>query len=244
MKYVSAFLLPVLLYSLTYIAPPGKKGKVEIGEFDHFWFALQWPPSLCEGKRDSCKDVKPNFTIHGLWPTDVQGNTLKKRVLPVADCLSFHFDDDMSPLVEDLNKYWPSFLIANTNKCFWKHEWDKHGSTISKWIENGHTPEDYFKKAVKLIENRSTKISTALEPDNSYPVSEFIEAMTKITGKEIMLQCTENKLIDNMKALIEVRLCVNSDATEFINCSGEKEKPETEKSCGQGTIEIRFPGVS
>ncbi|KAK3183278.1 hypothetical protein Dsin_030564 [Dipteronia sinensis] len=190
------------------------------------------------------------FTIHGLWPTDADGKALEKRVLPIAN-LSFLLDDDESTLVRDLNRYWPNFRIDNINKCFWKHEWDKHGCTISEWNEPGRTPEpvkpeDYFERAVTLINNDlSRNILSALKdiglvPNNScsYPVSNFISAITSITGPgTVMLNCTGT---DN-KVLGEVRLCVNRNATGFTKCSGEKEKNKTQNSCGDNGTLIRFP---
>ncbi|TXG54114.1 hypothetical protein EZV62_019370 [Acer yangbiense] len=159
-------------------------------------------------------------------------------------------DNDTSPLVQDLNAYWPNFGIDNINKCFWKHEWDKHGRTISEWNEQEPvTPEDYFMRAVKLIKNISINISSALNGrdlvanDSSYPVSNFTSAITSVTGNEtVMLNCTAG-IYNNLPVLGEVRLCVDRNATGFIKCSGENERNRTQNSCGEGAVRIRFPGL-
>ncbi|KAK2661917.1 hypothetical protein Ddye_000491 [Dipteronia dyeriana] len=228
MKFVFAFLLPLLLYSLTYFAPPGK-----IEKFDHFWFVLTWPPSFCEENVDRCRPATLNFTIHGLWPTDAEGNTLNTSMQPDAN-ISF-INDTSSPLVRNLNDYWPTFCKDRTNEWLWEHEWKKHGCTQAQ-VE----PEDYFEKAVTLITNTisrnilSALIVGGLEPgDSRYQVSGFISVISNITGTgTVMLRCKN-------ETLQELRLCVKDDA--FTECSGKKEKNKTLDSCGSQGTYIRFP---
>ena len=52
----------------------------EPGRFDYYVLVLGWTPSYCatEGKRRrdrQCETERPHaFTLHGLWPQNVEGN--------------------------------------------------------------------------------------------------------------------------------------------------------------------------
>lgn len=48
-------------------------------DYDYFYLALQWPPSLCNTPPNKCRtDVKnfTYFTIHGLWPQKQNGRRI------------------------------------------------------------------------------------------------------------------------------------------------------------------------
>lgn len=43
--------------------------------FDHFWLVLSWPPVYCLQIR--CERKPTDFVLHGLWPVNSTGHSLK-----------------------------------------------------------------------------------------------------------------------------------------------------------------------
>ncbi|GFZ13370.1 ribonuclease 2 [Actinidia rufa] len=99
-------------------------------EFDYFALALQWPGTYCQKTRHCCSsnaccrgsNAPTEFTIHGLWP-DYNDGTWP------ACCTHSEFDmGKVSPLLDGLNKYWPSLSCGSSSTChggkglFWAHE--------------------------------------------------------------------------------------------------------------------------
>ncbi|KAK4440941.1 Ribonuclease 2 [Sesamum alatum] len=106
------------------------KGGHKQREFDYFKLALQWPGTICHKTRHCCSsngccrgsNAPTGFTIHGLWP-DYNDGTWP------ACCTGKRFDvKEISTLLGDLNKYWPSLSCSSPSNChggkgiFWEHE--------------------------------------------------------------------------------------------------------------------------
>ncbi|KAK8565113.1 hypothetical protein V6N12_058688 [Hibiscus sabdariffa] len=101
-------------------------------EFDYFALALQWPGTICHRTRHCCSsnaccrgsNSPTEFTIHGLWP-DYNDGTWP------SCCARARFDvKEISPLMDALEKYWPSLYCSRSSTCFsgkgifWAHEVD------------------------------------------------------------------------------------------------------------------------
>lgn len=43
--------------------------------FHHFWLVQSWPPVFCQ--KYPCKNPPLDFVLHGLWPVNSSGHTLK-----------------------------------------------------------------------------------------------------------------------------------------------------------------------
>ncbi|KAF8755845.1 hypothetical protein HU200_011318 [Digitaria exilis] len=116
-------------------------------EFDYFALSLQWPGTICASTRHCCaingccryvrrppprrshplhqppgSEPLQTFTIHGLWP-DYDDGTWP------SCCRRTQFDlDKILPLMETLQKYWPSLYCSSSSTCFsgkglfWAHE--------------------------------------------------------------------------------------------------------------------------
>uniref|UniRef100_A0AAU8BTP5 S10-ribonuclease n=1 Tax=Citrus maxima TaxID=37334 RepID=A0AAU8BTP5_CITMA len=189
--------------------------------FDHFWLVQSWPPVYC--LKYPCKNNPPlDFVLHGLWPVNSSGHTLKNS--------SHKFDDlettiENLPFIEELKSNWPS--LASTNyTSFWKHEWDNHGSGQPL------DPPDYFLAANRLTKNvdlLSTLRRNGILPDGtSHPITDYVDATKDIYGYP-RLTCVHRYLLK------EVNLCVDRQARNFISCN-HKERGST--TCGKN---INFP---
>lgn len=55
----------------------------------------------------------------------------------------------------EMEKYWPSWSQAE--QCFWKHEWDKHGTCAAG--TTGTQPLAYFAKTLTLHQEHDIAVS-------------------------------------------------------------------------------------
>ncbi|OMO62709.1 Ribonuclease T2-like protein [Corchorus capsularis] len=99
-------------------------------EFDYFVLSLQWPGTACQNTKKCCssngccrgENSPAEFTIHGLW-ADYSDGTWP------SCCQRIKFDEnEISTLLDALEKYWPSYSCSKTKTCFsgkglfWAHE--------------------------------------------------------------------------------------------------------------------------
>ncbi|CAH9074608.1 unnamed protein product [Cuscuta europaea] len=102
-------------------------------EFDYFMLSLQWPGTECNQTKKCCSangccrsNAIIGFTIHGLWAEYNGGKSWP------SCCEGSQFNEnEISSLLDDLNKYWPSYRCGTSTTChaskgpFWAHEWGK-----------------------------------------------------------------------------------------------------------------------
>ncbi|CAH0555662.1 unnamed protein product [Brassicogethes aeneus] len=183
--------------------------------FDHLVFTQQWMPTY------NTKLNIQNWTIHGLWPSSMNGNS-------PSFCHNITFDpDQIESLRGDMVKYWPgehikSGDVYNDSLSFWKHEWEKHG-TCALALKTLKSEMDYFKTALDLHEkyNLLTMLQTiGFVPSltSKYEVTEMLDKMTKLTGKNPSINCVENNV------LAQISICMNNQF-DLIDC------PETVTVC-------------
>nr|CAC50874.1 S-like RNAse 28 [Antirrhinum mollissimum] len=133
----------------------GEKLGANQRDFDYFHLALQWPGTFCRRTRHCCptngccrgSNAPAEFTIHGLWPDYNDGSW-------PSCCTGKKFEEkEISTLLGDLNKYWPSLSCGSPSNChggkglFWEHEWEKHG-TCSSSVTGAEY--NYFVTALKV----------------------------------------------------------------------------------------------
>ncbi|PSR94985.1 Ribonuclease [Actinidia chinensis var. chinensis] len=172
-------------------------------EFDYFALALQWPGTYCQKTRQCCSsnaccrgsNAPTEFTIHGLWP-DYNDGTWP------ACCTHSEFDmGKVSPLLDGLNKYWPSLSCGSSSTC---HE--KHGTCSFPVIRDEYeyfltTLNVYFKYNVTKVLNEAGYV-----PSNSekYPLGGVISAIQNAFHATPLLVCSNG-------AVEELRLCFYKD---------------------------------
>ncbi|XP_043707039.1 ribonuclease 2 isoform X4 [Telopea speciosissima] len=145
-------LLILLVFSLSFLVQiQGSQQR----EFDYFALALQWPGTFCQRTRHCCSsngccrgsNSPTEFTIHGLWPDYNDGTW------PECCSRSSFNMKEISSLLGELQKYWPSLSCGSPSTCFggrgvfWAHEWEKHGTCSSPVIHDEYT---YFLTALNL----------------------------------------------------------------------------------------------
>ncbi|KAF3431467.1 hypothetical protein FNV43_RR26198 [Rhamnella rubrinervis] len=161
--------------------------------YDFFFFAQQWPGSLCDTKKACCypKTGKPaaDFGIHGLWPT------YNNHSFPGNCNRNSGFDgSEISDLRERMQVSWPSLNCPSSNSSkFWKHEWVKHG-TCSESVLDQH---GYFEAALSIKEHSVNLLqilqSAGIQPDGkSYNLESIREAIKKGSGFSPVIECNVN----------------------------------------------------
>ncbi|XP_019188674.1 PREDICTED: ribonuclease 2-like isoform X1 [Ipomoea nil] len=182
-------------------------------EFDLFKLALQWPGTECKGTSKCCSTngcCRPNaiigFTIHGLW-ADYEDGTWP------SCCEGSQFDENViSPLLDVLNKYWPSYRCGSSKTChktkglFWAHEWEKHGTCSYPIIKNEY---EYFVNALDLYFKYNVTevlIGAGYVPSNSekYPLEGIISAIQNAFHMTPEVTCSSG-------SLEELRLCFDKN---------------------------------
>ncbi|XP_055823013.1 ribonuclease S-4-like [Solanum dulcamara] len=110
-------------------------------------FVLQWPPTFCIQLNSAqtpgrCKEpiLQHNLTLHGLWPADQDGYSIKCPETPDPN-----WNQIFTRTVENqLMAFWPPLRENAQNWDLWKHEWRDHGSC------GGTTAQVYFNTAIKI----------------------------------------------------------------------------------------------
>ena len=143
--------------------------------YDSYVFALQWPNGICsiyncQNKLDRIE--KNTLTIHGLWPTLINGKQLR-------DCTSgVIIKITNSELSHQMNRYWMSFQIDNEQ--FWSHEYNKHGYCMVE-EKNWNNYENYFNSVINLYKKYKNLIQRAFPNQTaSYTYEEMIEKIRKV----------------------------------------------------------------
>ncbi|KAA0034420.1 hypothetical protein IC582_023059 [Cucumis melo] len=185
-------------------------------DFDFFYFVQNWPGSYCDTERSCCypRTGKPSadFKIHGLWPNYNDG-TYPSNCDP-----SSPFDrTQISDLVSSMEKNWPSLACPSSdNTKFWSHEWNKHGTCSESVLDQ----YEYFETTLNLKAqaNILQALQTAgINPDGSHysldKIKSAIEEGIKLTPG---ISCNVDG--SGNSQLYEIYLCVDSSASNFIDC--------------------------
>ncbi|XP_062996391.1 ribonuclease Oy-like [Elgaria multicarinata webbii] len=169
-------------------------------------FVQMWPGSFCValGRKFECVMPKNanNWTIHGLWPSDVMECCTYWRLFP----------SDLVDLMPELNVHWPT-LINISNFRFWEKEWQKHG-TCAGCIETLNCPNKYFRAALFLRTkyNIDRAFQTAAVVPScrwNYQLKTFMGVLQPILGDQYELQCVTD--VQGRQILVQIKVSLHSD---------------------------------
>ena len=142
--------------------------------YNCYIFSIFWTPASCETKYNNNYEcyqkikelnIEKYFTIHGLWPTKLEGiieppcnEGIKEEVVP-------NFDSDQDYKAK-LNIYWPG--LYNNNTHFWTHEYNKHGYCYMKrhYLNFIDDYKKYFDKNIALFEEGYRDLMENILPDS------------------------------------------------------------------------------
>eukprot|EP00878_Enallax_costatus_P008155 GHUV01008528.1.p1 GENE.GHUV01008528.1~~GHUV01008528.1.p1 ORF type:complete len:257 (+),score=19.75 GHUV01008528.1:468-1238(+) len=204
----------------------------------------QWPPGYCS--THDC-DTRPPpgtpYTLHGLWPERVDPDPQYGRKWPECCDTRFKFSEkNIQDLVPELCQFWPSWSAPQNetcsdvpagphSECFWKHEWDKHG-TCSAVNAGGSQqylePHEYLEQVLKLHQQYDIQgaLSTAdITPSDrdAYDSDTILEALENAFKATAYIECKRG-------LLTEVTTCFDKNL-ELIDC------PQISYSC----TSVRIP---
>jgi ribonuclease T2 len=173
--------------------------------FDYYVLALSYTKTFCNYNTCNNDKIKPYFTIHGLWPSNLYGPS-------PADCKGEKYDTNiLKNLKDELDQKW---IEAKINSEFRKYEWNKHGTC------SGLSLYEYFDKTLKLYDEIN--------------LNELIKNIIHINGSPKMdktfltSHLNENypfvKLLCNNEYLEEIRFCLNKNY-DLIDCQGSDKCP-------------------
>ncbi|XP_057949351.1 extracellular ribonuclease LE-like [Malania oleifera] len=184
-------------------------------DFDFFYFVQQWPGSYCDTRQSCCYPAtgKPeaDFGIHGLWPNYDDGSYPSN-----CDSSSSFDQSQISDLVSQMRESWPSLACPSSSGIkFWTHEWEKHG-TCSESVLDQHA---YFDAALALKSKADLlhALATAgIQPGSSYRINSITGAIKSAIGFTPGIECNVDD--SGNTQLYQVYLCVDTSASNFINC--------------------------
>eukprot|EP00793_Prasinoderma_coloniale_P005563 PRCOL_00004971-RA len=206
------------------LAAAGAVAPLRQAQADFFLLVQQWGESMCDESSAHCSQQPPanHFTIHGLWANYDNGS------YPSFCDKSAPFDESkVASIEEDLDEYWPSYSGADTK--FWKHEWDKHGTCASPFI---NSELDFFQTTLDM--QQETDLYGALSDagitpsaERKYDAQHMADAIEKAVGYAPAIHCSAAKGVGSQVG--EVWLCVGTDL-KFMDC------PPSIKSTCSGDI--------
>ena len=113
-----------------------------------------------------------------------------------------------------MNKFWPS-LTRNENEQFWKREWKHHGRG-----QPNLPPEEYFRTAITLAKAVNLEAAfrdAGINPDgDGLSEGNYTLAIVARNGTTPLYKCLNKSL------LMEVTLCVDTQARNFVPCIAQR----------------------
>jgi ribonuclease T2 len=204
-----------LLATLTVSEVHSQRG-AEPGRFDYYVLVLGWTPSYCatEGRKrrdGQCAAERPHaFTLHGLWPQNVEGwpencRTKKRPWVPQS-------------VIDDMRDIMPSKNLVI-------HEYRAHGTC------SGLEPVQYFGLARDLYERvgippRFSGADRGLRLTEREIETEFLKSNAWLKPNMIVVSCRGQNLLD-------VRICFGRDL--FPKPCGSNEE---QRICRAGAINV------
>ena len=212
---LSCLVCAVLFATLAASETSAERGG-EPGRFDYYVLVLGWTPSYCatEGKRrrdHQCEIERPHaFTLHGLWPQNVEGwpEECRMRKRPWVP----------QSVIDDIRDIMPS-------KNLIIHEYRAHGTC------SGLEPAQYFGLARDLYERisippRFSGADRGLRLTESEIETEFLKFNAWLKPNMIVVSCRAQNLLD-------VRICFGRDL--FPKPCGRNEE---QRICRAGAINV------
>ena len=128
-------------------------------------------------------------------------------------CFDIAFDmNKISPIVDQMNKVWPSYY--NGNEHFWTHEFVKHGTCSNSTLDNLEFV--YFSNTVKLFSKMrlldSLKAANIVPSHGGYQKDRMESAMSA-AGYPGVIACLRDHV-----SVGEVRFCVDKKTLQLRQC--------------------------
>lgn len=155
-----------------------------------------------------------HWTIHGLWPSRVNGFNYP------CECTDEEFDASTIQALSSTMKFlWPS--LKNTdNEAFWKHEYEKHGTCTVKILKSQLM---YFSTTLNMRGANDPKITLgndfAPSQERGYAFKDIHDRLSAVPGGSIALHCREAGSPN--QALSEIVFCYHvrsSTEYDFFPC--------------------------
>ncbi len=186
----------------------------------------QWSPTYCEDRTCVSGQDPELMTIHGLWPTGQRYDDDR-----VSYCTREKFST--SALTETtlarMNCAWPS--ATGTNKGFWAHEWEKHGTCAAFSSQEG-----YFNATLNANDRYDlnvafTEAGISFSGGNDSPTtSQMEEAMRDAFGiGGQVVKCKGDNLY-------EIMMCLDWNSLEAFECD-----ESFWNTCGRESDRVTFP---
>ena len=199
----------LLIAILISIYLPLRLNSKKISEtYECYILSIFWTPTTCETKNSKNSEcyqkirelgMEKYFTLHGLWPSPIDGSIppacnegVKEQVVP-------NFDDDPKLKIK-LEHLMPGLWSNDT--YFWSHEYNKHGYCYMKrnYLNFLDDYKIFFEKSVNFFEKSYKNLMEEILPDSKgvYNVSKAkFRNMLKFSSlnlsdyKQYCLMCDE-----------------------------------------------------
>ncbi|KAL0555525.1 hypothetical protein IC582_009473 [Cucumis melo] len=181
--------------------------------FDFFQLVEQWGPNTCNDGTQCHAQPQPEFTIHGLWPSNFSNARLFCATRKLFDY------GQISLLQGDLVQYWPDVINGN-NRRFWSNEWKKHGAcidppfNITQYFElslDHHRTYDLL-KILNGVWHRNRQM-----PNNGLAPKDILNPIFNAINKTAGIRCNKNGITKKLQ-LHEIVLCFDNNGTTLIDC--------------------------
>ncbi|CAK8543042.1 unnamed protein product [Lathyrus sativus] len=192
---------------------------LSVAFYEYFLMVQQWSVTVCiDGGCQKPTFVSNQFTIHGLWPTNVSKPYPEfcKGRPPGSGKFSFPL---ISHLSAQLQTEWPDVVNKNNLK-FWSGQWDKHGTCSL----NKFTQDDYFQQALTIkgminLIDVLKKAGVVPHKTKDYKIDDIVTAIKAHNGNnDIALVCTKSTNGNPIPYLKEIRLCLYPNGSTHTPC--------------------------
>ncbi|XP_003741841.1 ribonuclease Oy [Galendromus occidentalis] len=198
----------------SFVAASGQSVRV----FSHYTLAVQHGAGICYENpkcvRSSALPQYPEWTIHGLWPSNL------------AFCGGSKFDlRELGGMLPTLRESWPSFTETG-DSAFWRYQFTKHGTCAigSPRISGVQT---YFERSLALYEDFSQKVLRKIGiRAGIVDVSEVEGLIRSRLGKSVQMRC---RIVGSHYVLSEIKICYSRWNFEVIDCPRKS-------NCGRQSI--------
>jgi len=201
--------------------------------WDELKFTQEWGYSECRQFKDQadgasnsqrkCRfEGEPSiWTIHGVWPT-------KEGSEGPNFCKSVKFDvTALTPILEDLNRFWYEIDGTKDAHNFWKHEWTKHGSCAME-LEIFDTELKYFSEALALrkkLDLKSILQSGGITPNGpqGYFLKDIQKAFQEALGTQSAIPYVQCVTLRNEQGasehhMLAIEVCLDK-TLNILDCS-------------------------
>ena len=210
------------------------------GPFDYLMLVLSWPATFC-ATTDDCvvpTAVGQNFTLHGMWPSDVVPANATEPEYPcycTNEPFSMSAVQDLEPRLEVL---WPEMKTSRAHDYLWDHEWTKHGTcAVADDATTFADQHDYFLKTLNLAEQlMPTQPMQAAGVTATTSSQQLTDVLQGAFGQRPLLECVGGQggqmldsvtfCVDKSGALAACTPGVFSAADDICSESGDISLPK------------------